>query len=340
MGLDYLLEPFSEDSPCGLDLEYDDEFRQLEEAARGKPGSVVDPDKPGASIAAIPPDWSEVKALAESILHRSKDFRALSYLLKAELAQGRLVEVAPLLRAGSEMAQRFWEGLYPALDTEDDNDPTMRVNALACLSDAEDVLKLLRESPLFRHPAYGVIKFRSIETGLGLLPESSNPADVNLSPSEVQAAVLNGIEANEANLLALKDTLEASKELQLKIDELAGSRSMLDLKPLFQRLKPLVDLVEGLRGQAAEAAAEEGEGAELGLVGASGKSGQMNRDEAKRQILKACEFLERTEPSSPAPLFLKRALALMDMNFLDIVRDLAPDALGTFEHYGGSRNAE
>jgi type VI secretion system protein ImpA len=83
--LDYLLEPISEDSPCGIDLEYDDEFRQLEEAARGKPGSVVDPDKPGASIAAVPPDWNEVRSLSESILRRSKDLRAVSYLLKSEL---------------------------------------------------------------------------------------------------------------------------------------------------------------------------------------------------------------------------------------------------------------
>ncbi len=340
MGLEFLLEPVSEEAPCGADLEYDDEFRQLEEVARGKPGSVVDPDKPGASIAAVQPDWHETKRLALSILKKSKDLRAITYLVKAEIATGELAEVAPLLRATSEMAQVYWSGLYPLLDADDDNDPTMRVNALACLSDPDDVLRLLREAALFRHAAFGTIKFRSLETGVGLLPESSNPSDVNLSNSDAQLVVMNGLEGDSKNILGLKEFLDAARELQAKVDDLAGSRSMLDLKPLFQRLKPVVDFIEGLRAQAAESNVAGDTDASGESVNGAGKSGQMNRDEAKRLIAKVCEFLEKTEPSSPAPLFLKRALALMDMSFLDIVRDLAPDAAGTFEHYGGARAGE
>jgi type VI secretion system protein ImpA len=332
--LDILLEPISEESPCGVDLEYDDEFRQLEEIARGKPGSVIDPDKPGASIAAIPPDWHEAKSMAESILTKSKDLRALMYLVRAALAGGELAEVAALLRAATGMCEQFWGGVYPLLDAEDDNDPTMRVNALACLSDSDDVLKLVRETALFRHPVLGVIKFRSLETALGVLPDAGG--ETTLSQSDAEGAVLSALETSPENLVAIAQMLEAARALEAKVDELAGSRSTFDLKPLFQRLKPVADFVEGLRGQATE-----GEEAVDGVAGGSGggpsKSGQMNRDEAKRMILKACEFLEKTEPSSPAPLFLKRAVALMEMNFLDIVRDLAPDALGTFEHYGGNR---
>lgn len=337
MGLDFLLEPISEDAPCGADLEYDDEFRQLEEVARGKPGSVVDPDKPGASIAAVQPDWHETKSLALSILRKSKDLRAIAYLLKAEIATGELAQIAPLLRATTEMAQTYWSGLYPLLDADDDNDPTMRVNALASLSDPEDALRLLRETVLFKHAAFGSIKFRSLETGLGLLPESANSADVNLSNSDAQLAVMNGLEGDSRNILALKDVLEAARDLQVKVDELAGPRSMLDLKPLFQRLKPVVDFIESLRAQSAESDSNGNTDASSATGGGTAQSGQMNRDEAKRLIAKVCEFLDKTEPSSPAPLFLRRALALMDMSFLDIVRDLAPEAAGTFEHYGGAR---
>ena len=335
--MDFLLEPISEDAPCGADLEYDDEFRQLEEVARGKPGSVVDPDKPGASIAAVQPDWHETKSLALSILRKSKDLRAIAYLLKAEIATGELAQIAPLLRATTEMAQTYWSGLYPLLDADDDNDPTMRVNALASLSDPEDALRLLRETVLFKHAAFGSIKFRSLETGLGLLPESANSADVNLSNSDAQLAVMNGLEGDSRNILALKDVLEAARDLQVKVDELAGPRSMLDLKPLFQRLKPVVDFIESLRAQSAESDSNGNTDASGATGGGTAQSGQMNRDEAKRLIAKVCEFLDKTEPSSPAPLFLRRALALMDMSFLDIVRDLAPEAAGTFEHYGGAR---
>jgi type VI secretion system protein ImpA len=336
VGLEFLMEPISDEAPCGADLEYADEFRQLEEAARGKPGSVIDPDKPGASISAIPPDWHETKNLADEILRKSKDFRAIGYLAKSEIAMGSLAQVAEIFRQTTNMAQQYWDGIYPLLDADDDHDPTMRLNALACLSDSEDALRLLRDCTLFRHPVFGPVKFRSLETALGILPESSNSTETNFSRSDAEGAVVTALENDAENLLAVREVLEASKELGAKIDELAGSRSNLDLKPLFQRLKPVADFIESLRAQPEEQGSDEVVDPATGAVS---KTGQMSRDEAKRMIIRACEFLEKTEPSSPAPIFLKRAVALMDMNFLDIVRNLAPDAVGTFEHYGGRQES-
>ena len=37
LDVDALLTPVSDDQPCGADLEYDAQFLQLEEAAKGKP---------------------------------------------------------------------------------------------------------------------------------------------------------------------------------------------------------------------------------------------------------------------------------------------------------------
>jgi type VI secretion system protein ImpA len=49
------------------------------------------------------------------------------------------------------------------------------------------------------------------------------------------------------------------------------------------------------------------------------------------------DFLERTEPSHPAPLLIRRAARLLDLNFIDIIRDIAPEAAGQIEHLGGIR---
>jgi len=38
-------------------------------------------------------------------------------------------------------------------------------------------------------------------------------------------------------------------------------------------------------------------------------------------------YLERSEPTNPAQLLLRRAERLIDKSFLQLVRDLAPDAL-------------
>ena len=40
-----------------------------------------------------------------------------------------------------------------------------------------------------------------------------------------------------------------------------------------------------------------------------------------------CEYLERAEPTNPAPLFLRRARNLIGHNFLQLMKVLAPDAL-------------
>jgi type VI secretion system protein ImpA len=50
-----------------------------------------------------------------------------------------------------------------------------------------------------------------------------------------------------------------------------------------------------------------------------------------------CEFLERTEPAHPAPLLIRRAARLLDLSFLDIIRDIAPGAASQIEDLGGLR---
>jgi type VI secretion system protein ImpA len=44
-----------------------------------------------------------------------------------------------------------------------------------------------------------------------------------------------------------------------------------------------------------------------------------------------CKYYETYEPSSPVPILLKRAKALVNANFMEVLRNLAPDALGQIE---------
>ena len=59
-------------------------------------------------------------------------------------------------------------------------------------------------------------------------------------------------------------------------------------------------------------------------------AGQVSsRADALRAIDMVCEFLERTEPSNPAPLFLRRARQLVNHNFLQLMKELAPEAMAS-----------
>jgi type VI secretion system protein ImpA len=50
---------------------------------------------------------------------------------------------------------------------------------------------------------------------------------------------------------------------------------------------------------------------------------------------RVCEYLERHEPASPAPLLIRRAQRLMTKSFLDIVKDLLPDSVSKVETLAG-----
>ena len=53
-----------------------------------------------------------------------------------------------------------------------------------------------------------------------------------------------------------------------------------------------------------------------------------SRADALRAIEMVCDYLERAEPTSPAQLLLRRASKLVDKNFLELVREFAPEAFG------------
>ena len=53
-----------------------------------------------------------------------------------------------------------------------------------------------------------------------------------------------------------------------------------------------------------------------------------SRADATRAIEMVCAYLERTEPTNPAQLLLRRASKLINKNFLELVREFAPDAVG------------
>jgi type VI secretion system protein ImpA len=48
-----------------------------------------------------------------------------------------------------------------------------------------------------------------------------------------------------------------------------------------------------------------------------------------------CAYYEKYEPSSPVPLLLTRAKRLVSKNFIDALRDIAPDAVAQAEAVRG-----
>jgi type VI secretion system protein ImpA len=104
-------------------------------------------------------------------------------------------------------------------------------------------------------------------------------------------------------------------------------------------VEKLLRRAQQLLGDALGVAQPDAEGASEGGAAAAGNdagNGQLRtRADARRLLESVCDFLERTEPAHPAPLLIRRAARLLDLSFLDIIRDIAPGATGDIENLGG-----
>ena len=86
--------------------------------------------------------------------------------------------------------------------------------------------------------------------------------------------------------------------------------------------------------------AEAAEGAEASAAGGSGPRAAargeiLSRQDALQTLDRVIRYLEQTEPGNPAPLLIARAKKLIGVSFLEIMADLAPNALDTIETVTG-----
>ncbi len=102
-----------------------------------------------------------------ALLQRSKDLRITHFLLQSALALDGVAGLGNVLTLISELLKQYWADIYPQLDADDDNDPTVRINALSGLT-CDTNIRLLRESVLIRSRAFGTVSLRAALSASGL----------------------------------------------------------------------------------------------------------------------------------------------------------------------------
>jgi type VI secretion system protein ImpA len=326
LDIEALLAPTSDQPPCGPDLEYDPEWQELERLAQGKPeqqfGDTI--------IAAEEPDWADVSRRAQALLDRSKDARSGCLLAIASARIHQYPGVVAGLQLMHGMLERYWDSMHPMLDTSDNDDPTMRLNALAVLGDSQGLLRAVRGARLFQSRQHGEITVRQIE----LLAGKLTPRDGETVPEESQfTQQLSAFLAQDGSLVqSVTTAVSEARAIARLLDDKVGSDRSIDLKPLIATLvtvEQAVTRVAAILGggdaapadATAAAAAPEGAGGPA-INAASGTI--RNRGDVILLLDRISEFLIRTEPTNPVPLILQRAKRIMGMNFLELMNDLAP----------------
>ena len=326
-----LLEPVAGDAPSGPDLEYDPAFLALAVAAEGKPeqqfGDTI--------IAAVESDWADVATQAEALLARSKDLRPAVLLLRAATRAQGLAGTRLGLELLSGLLERFWDSVHPQLDADDDNDPTMRLNALAALNDDSALVRDLYEARLGVAAGIGPIRVRDLAIARGLL----TPAD-DASPLSA-AAVQGGLDDILAGAPETADTMRGLGAMLGRLSGLVAERSTRGEGLDLGRLKGITHLLAQAAPGAAEAVSQDAAADEAVGAPAAARTaapGEIHtRQDALLALDRVIHYLEQAEPGNPAPLLITRAKQLIGVSFLDIMANLAPNALETIEVITGPR---
>ncbi|RZL10510.1 MAG: type VI secretion system protein TssA [Rubrivivax sp.] len=327
--VDAWLEPLG-DPATGEDLEYDNEFLELNKASEGKPETQF--------ASAEPPDWSSVSDLAESLFNRTRDIRLALLWGRAQLHAVGLSSLPQTLRLVRELFERYWDDVHPKPDP-DDGDAYARLNVLAQLEDSASVLADVRQAIVFRSRSVGQLTVRDIEVALERLPprDDENP----MSVSGIEQMLTDAIAENESlkDLPSqLADELDALLNLLQERVGYGRAPSCDSLKEMIGAVRKVMptgsagddldDLLADFGGGGEDDAGGDAPAPRRGRSGGGGLGDSIDtREDAIKAIDLVCQYLERTEPTSPAQLLLRRAQRLIDKNFLELVKELAPEAL-------------
>ncbi|HVR61518.1 MAG TPA: type VI secretion system protein TssA [Polyangia bacterium] len=332
-----VLAPIAGSDPCGVDLEYDGAFAELERSAQGKPEQQI-----GSTIVpAEEPDWKTVQRQATELLGRSKDLRVAVQLTRALLRTGGWAGFAQGLGLLRDFVDNHWAGVHPRLDPDDGNDPTMRVNILGSLADAPTTTTV-RGMVLVASRTLGRFTLRDLEIAAGDAPAAGaeGPTMASLDGAALDCDLAE-LQAASATARAVADALGALEaSVASHVGETAGV-SYGKLLALVKKASAFLAAKVAMRTPAAvESAGDGGGGNGVGasngggapMTARSGLPGEIgSREDVLRALDKIITYYERHEPSSPIPLFMQRCKKLVMMSFLDIVRELVPDAIPQVE---------
>jgi type VI secretion system protein ImpA len=326
LDIEPLLSALVGEAPCGVDLEYDAAFLALLEAGAGKPETQW--------AAAVTPDWPAVLEQALQLARRTRDLRIAVWVTRSAAHVHGLFGVVRGLQLLQGLIERHWGDVHPKLDPGEDNDPAMRVNALMPLLHTDAGLADVRAAPLTDER--GALRVRDLELGVGRV----EPLDGESVPTE--DGVLKALTATLKATPDLGEIMRAGHGAVVRIEASLAERIGADRSPDFAALNKLLAIVAQAAQRASggvEADAAPGSGGAVPARPAVSVPGAIaTREEAIQALQRVCDWIERNEPSHPAPLLIRRAQRLMSKSFLEIIRDLMPDGLVQVEKLAGIAN--
>lgn len=321
--LEALLEPVSEDAPAGEDLSYDSSRYELEQAFE----SSVSIDATGAEAVVEEIDWRRIIASIEEQFARSKDIWLAVYLCRAGARSGSLETVEAGAQALAELFERYWDTVHPTLDELGLPGRKAPCDALARRA---EFLGPLERTPLIVHPRLGSYSGADLER---FRSQGSDADGYGMFRAALEDLSTDALAEALARVERIEDGIRRADRVFM---DNAGGEPSPNYGPTYETLTTLKRALQAFIPGAATEAEEASDGAGAygadGGGGSSGGGGRLSgRIESREDVMAALDaigdYYRRREPGSPVPVVLDRAKAWVNLDFLSVLRDIAPEAL-------------
>lgn len=315
--LERLLAPVSDDNPVGPDLSYDNERQQIEQAFESNQDSSGESDEDR--------DWRPIVRLIENQFGQTKDVWLAAYLCRAGAKMGSLETVELGAQALAGLFEQYWATVHPQLDEL--GLPGRKAPCDSLASRGEFLLPLER-TVLIAHPRLGAFTGQDIER---FRTEHAAADGYGMFRAALEELGDSGLQEAIGRIDAIEDGLRRADKIFMTE---AGGEPSPNFAPTYG---VLAQMRQGLASFLTEGDAA-GEGAEAGGAPASAAAapaaavrGLSGRIDSREDVIKALdmigEYYRRSEPSHPMQLLMTRAREWVEMDFMSLMRDIAPDAV-------------
>lgn len=336
----------SESSPCGENLEDDNLFCNFLLSSEG----TQERSRGDVIIPASPPDWRQVRKEALAFIKSTKDLRLVSVLTQSVLNLEGAVSFASCLEGIATLLEDQWDSVYPLIDHEAETSAEKvmeRISALSLLTHDRFVLDSLRDTPLVQNKVTGPITLRIIlactNTAGDVQPEfdqvqissifrDDNQEKLNILLESLVSCqnYLNRIQTRFSrfdahvgvDFISLNKILQAMISSIEKYGNISHSRENEVIVPIFAQGENIAEQYGSLN-------------LDSNTISVDTNKVITSREDVEKVIDKICEYYKKYEPSSPIPILLLRAKKLVHLEFIEILKNMAPESLESIYKIGG-----
>jgi type VI secretion system ImpA family protein len=331
--LEKLSSPISEERPAGEYLRYEGTYDRIREARREDDATLTQGIYKTELKRA---DWRAVANICtEALSTRTKDLQITAWLLEAWLRLYGFAGCHDGLQLLRELVEKFWEHLHPQLN---EGDPEDRVHTFIWINEKLSLqLKLI---PLTSPQANDLFSYSFADWESACRLEQlaeRNPKDLQSAEAEGQVTLVrfqaSAMLTPTAFFRELSDELRGATETCLALDALLEEKFGRQ-SPSLERFKEMLGAIQHLVADILHARPEEPylsatEDVSALIAGEHESGGEIwsanpirSRAEAYWRLTEAAEYLLRTEPHSPTPYLVKRAVEWGSMSLFEVFQQI------------------